>query len=263
MPAFNRTFVGLLALWVLLGLGATWLMAAPGEGFHQGAMACEACHLAGKAVTREKAHLLVASQEKLCGNCHQATAKVSHPSGFMPRFKLPADYPLDWKGDLTCSTCHDVHGKTPGIMRGERRGRALCLSCHDGSFFVRMRDRGASLLDSGHLDASSASASASLDPYSIQCMECHGGNGDSRAPTIDRNKVVRHGTSSLNHPIGGNYVAAAKFGGYRPSSMISKNIMLPGGLVSCVSCHEGFSANHGRIVRPESGSGLCNECHNL
>ena len=126
MHAFRRILVTLLALAALLGIGASWIMAAPSGGFHQGAMACEACHLAGKAVTRDQAHLLVASQEKLCGNCHQATAQVSHPSGLLPRNKLPADYPVDWKGDLTCSTCHEVHGKNPGILRGDRRGRELC-----------------------------------------------------------------------------------------------------------------------------------------
>jgi predicted CXXCH cytochrome family protein len=263
MLAFRRTTVTLLALLALLGIGATWIMAAPGGGFHQGAMACEACHLAGKTVTRDQAHLLVASQENLCGKCHQATAQVSHPSGFLPRIKLPADYPVDWKGDLTCSTCHEVHGKNPGILRGDRSGRELCLSCHDASFFVRMRDQGASLMNSGHLYARTSADNSSLDAYSRQCMECHGGKGDNRAPTIDRNMVVRHGTSSLNHPIGANYVSAAKFGGYRPVATISKKIMLPGGQVSCVSCHEGFTANHGRIVKSERGAGLCYECHDL
>lgn len=263
MHAFNRTLVILLALLALLAFSVTWLMAAPAGQFHQGAMACEACHLAGKTVTQEQSHLLLASQEKLCGKCHQATAQVSHPSGFLPRIKLPAGYPVDWKGDLTCSTCHEVHGSNRGLMRNDRRGRALCVSCHDASFFTRMRDQGASLMDSGHLDASTTAAKASLDTYSRQCMECHGGQGDSKAPTIDRNMVVRHGTSSLNHPIGANYVTATKFGGYRPVATISKKILLPGGLVSCVSCHEGFTANHGRVVKAERGAGLCYECHDL
>lgn len=34
-------------------------------GFHPAAMPCEGCHLAGKSVTPEQAHLLIAPQETL------------------------------------------------------------------------------------------------------------------------------------------------------------------------------------------------------
>lgn len=254
----------------LLGLVAgsvSWVLAAQSAGFHPVEMACETCHLAGKAVSPEQAHLLVASQEKLCGTCHQTQRQVSHPSGFVPRNKLPSDYPADWKGDLTCSTCHEVHGKTRGLMRGTRLGREFCLACHDTKFFVRMRDQGASMMETGHLDARSFVTNARLDAYSRQCMECHGGSGDnrdSRTTRVDQNMVVRHGTTSLNHPVGASYAAAVKFGGYRAASKLSQKVMLPGGLVSCVSCHEGFSANHGRLVISSGNkSALCMECHDL
>ena len=253
----------LMAMVALLVASATWIMADPHGNFHPVAMSCESCHLTGKAVKPEQAHLLLASQEKLCGTCHQTTKQVSHPSDFTPRSKLHEDYPLDWKGDLTCSTCHEVHGKTPGLMRGNRRGRELCLSCHETNFFVRMRDQGASMMETGHLDARSSGSGEKLDVYSQQCMKCHGEKGDDRAPTVVRNMVIRHGTASLNHPIGANYAKARKFGGYRPESMISKKILLVGGLVSCVSCHEGYSKSHGKLVITGSNSALCFECHDL
>ena len=263
MRLFSATSGVLLVLLALLAASASWLMAAQRSAFHPGAMPCEGCHLAGKPVKPEQAHLLHASQEKLCGNCHQITGQVSHPSGFAPRSKLHADYPVDWKGDLTCSTCHEVHGNTPGFMRGNRRGRELCLSCHDAQFFVRMRDQGNSMMASGHLDAGNNLSDVRLDSYSRQCMDCHGSKGDNSAPTVDRNMVVRHGATPLNHPIGANYVKSAKFGGYRPVSMISKKILLPAGLVSCVSCHEGYSKSHGKLVIPRANSALCYECHDL
>lgn len=252
-----------LMLVALLGAWATWIIAAPRGAFHPAGMPCEGCHLAGRAVKPEQAHLLVASQEKLCGTCHQTTNQVSHPSGFTPRSKLPADYPLDWKGDLTCSTCHDVHGMGPGLLRGTRHGRDLCLSCHDAKFFVRMRDQGASMMETGHLNARDSGQADKLDVYSRQCMECHGEKGEDRAPTVVRNMVMRHGTASLNHPVGASYAKAVKFGGYRPESKLSKKILLVGGLVSCVSCHEGYSKSHGKLVIPGSGSQLCFECHDL
>jgi len=257
------TFGALLTVLALLGATATWIMAAQRGNFHPAEMACEACHLTGSSVKPEQAHLLIASQEKLCASCHQNTNQVSHPSGFAPRSKLHADYPVDWKGDLTCSTCHEVHGKTPGIVRGNRRGRELCLSCHDAQFFVRMRDQGNSMMASGHLDAGSGMADARLDAYSRQCMACHGAKGDSDATSVDRNMVVRHGATSLNHPIGANYAKAMKFGGYRQVSQISKKILLPGGVVSCVSCHEGYSKTHGKLVISKAKSTLCYECHDL
>ncbi len=121
-------------LLMLTTISVNWIMAAPRGGFHPEAMPCEGCHLAGKDVTREQAHLLTSPQETLCGNCHAKANQVSHPSGFAPKDKLPANYPADWKGDLTCSTCHDVHGKTPKLIRGTKRGKELCLSCHDTKF---------------------------------------------------------------------------------------------------------------------------------
>lgn len=214
-------------------------------------------------MTPSQAHLLIASQEKLCATCHRDTAQVSHPSGFAPRTKLHADYPADWKGDMTCSTCHNVHTRSPGLMRGTRRGRELCLSCHEEQFFVRMRDQGNSMIASGHLDMSNTAPGSQLDPYSRQCMDCHAGKGGSKAPSVDRNMIVRHGASSLNHPVGASYVKAMNFGGYRPVALLSKKILLPGGLISCISCHEGYSKSHGKLTVPTSGSKLCFECHDL
>lgn len=257
---------GLLTLLVVVAGTVGWVLAAQPAGFHPVEMACETCHLAGKAVSPDQAHLLVASQERLCGKCHQTLRQVSHPSGFVPRNKLPADYPADWKGDLTCSTCHEVHGKTLGFMRGTKVGREFCLACHDANFFVRMRDQGASMMETGHLDARTAVQGSRLDSYSRQCMDCHGGSGDnrdSRTTRVDQNMVVRHGTGSLNHPVGASYAEAVKFGGYRAAPKLSQKVMLPGGLVSCVSCHEGFSANHGKLVITDKNSALCMECHDL
>lgn len=256
----------LLALLLLAALStAGWLIAAPEIGVHPAKTPCQNCHLAAKLESLDKpdqAHLLIASQEALCQNCHPKATQVSHPSGFAPKNRPPADYPLDWKGDLTCSTCHDIHGKTPGLLRGKRRGRELCLTCHEATFFSRMKDQGNSVTASGHLDAGGGAPALKLDSYSRQCMDCHGNKGDN--PTsIDRNSIVRHGVSSTNHPIGANYADAVKFGGYRPARQLSKRILLPGGLVSCVSCHEGYSKQHGKLVTPKLGSTLCYECHDI
>jgi len=213
-------------------------------------------------MTAQQAGLLTASQEVLCSKCHPAATKVSHPSGFQPKTKPGDAYPLDWKGDLTCSTCHDVHSKRPGLMRGAKSGKDLCFACHDGEFFRKMRDGGASLMV-GHL-SKGIDGNPTLDNYSRQCMECHGRSGDPRLATlVDRNGVARHASRSVNHPVGVNYQKATSFGGYRPRNIVERKLLLPNGLVSCVSCHQGYMKEHGKLVVTRAESKLCYECHDL
>lgn len=263
VPAFSRALlVGAFAVFAALALWAT--QAAQREGIHPRQAACDTCHLGGKAVNPEQAHLLRAPQEKLCAGCHQNANQVSHPSGFAPKSAVGKDYPLDWKGDMTCSTCHDIHGTTPGLMRGDRRGKALCLACHETKFFEQMRDKGVSVAAAGHLGSETQTDAATLDPYSRQCMSCHGEKGEGPRTAIDRNSIVRHGRAGdVNHPVGSRYAIAFRSGGYRPAAQLSKNVLLPGGLVSCVSCHTGYKKQHGSLVLPLANSALCFECHDI
>jgi len=207
-----------------------------------------------------QASKVVASQEKLCGTCHPRSVQVSHPSGFAPKRRPPAEYPLDWKGDLTCSTCHLPHGTEPGLLRGAKRGRELCLSCHGAAFFRDMKDQGMSMELSGHLNPGVELRNIELDPYSLQCLQCHETKGNPSAVRVDRRGILRHASGSANHPIGRSYRAAERFGGYRTEIMLSKRIFLPDGKISCVSCHQGYSKDHGKLVITRD---LCMECHNL
>jgi predicted CXXCH cytochrome family protein len=261
----KSAFKLLPAAFALLGALALGTYAVlPGSGqTHLQKEDCTTCHLGGKNVTPQQAGMLMASQEALCGKCHPAAIKVSHPSGFPPLNKPADTYPLDWKGDLTCSTCHDVHGNAPGLMRGTKVGKELCFACHSTDFFKKMRDGGASLMV-GHLSRSSDTKAVSLDVYSRQCMECHGNNGDPRlTTTVDRNGVARHAGSSVNHPVGADYQKAYVYGGYRPRRVVEKKLFLPDGMVSCVSCHYGYLKDHGKLVVTKAQSKLCYECHDL
>lgn len=246
----------------LLILGA-WLHAARAPGPHPLGTACAACHLAGQETTGENARLLTSSQEKLCERCHPGALQVSHPSGFNPGRPLPAEYPADWKGDLTCSSCHEVHGDTAPRLRGELRGKAFCLACHPRAFFDRMRDGGISTVQSGHGGGGRRFAPRGLDHYSLQCLGCHGQHGEADIGPIDRNGVLRHANGRMNHPIARHYASASRFGGFRPQALLSKKILLPGGQISCVSCHLGYSKEHGKLVIANQRSALCLECHDL
>jgi predicted CXXCH cytochrome family protein len=260
--SFSRLAIA-LALAALVAAGALHAVLGGTAKAHLDKSDCALCHLAGKDVTVQQAGILLASQEVLCAKCHPGSIQVSHPSGFAPRAALPGGYPLDWKGDLTCSTCHEVHGSGPGLMRGGRLGKALCLTCHLPSFFSAMRDGGSSLL-SGHLAKGIDSAAPALDAYSRTCMKCHGETAVPRlATSIDRFGVVRHASQTVNHPVGMNYQKAVAFGGYRPRAVVERRLLLPGGVVSCVSCHAGFQKDHGKLVLPMARSQLCFECHDL
>jgi len=84
---------------LMLVCAVSWIFAGLKENPHLADTLCSNCHLAGKQVDPAQAHKLVASQELLCGVCHASVKRMSHPSGFAPRGKLAAEYPLDWKGD--------------------------------------------------------------------------------------------------------------------------------------------------------------------
>lgn len=103
---------------------------------------CAGCHTAGRDTRPSTAAMLVNTQERLCVRCHANSMDKSHPSGFVPKDKksISVRYPLDWRGYVTCSTCHEVHSDIPGRLRGNVRGRDMCLSCHSQGFFDSRRD---------------------------------------------------------------------------------------------------------------------------
>ena len=138
------------------------------------------------------------------------------------------------------------------------------MSCHDAKFFDKMADQGSSMVISGHLSTSNIDLrSAGIDVYSLQCMGCHGRQGDANGVSVDSNLVMRHVGNSVNHPIGARYSEAVAYGGYRPQIMLNKKILLPDGKVSCVSCHLGYTKDHGKLVVPRDRSSICFECHDL
>lgn len=112
------------------------------ERMHPVKVECPLCHIAGEATVPANAAMLLNSQERLCARCHSNSMQQSHPSGLIPKDKtsISVRYPLDWKGYLTCSTCHEVHSDMPGRLRGNVRGKDMCLSCHSQGFFDSRRD---------------------------------------------------------------------------------------------------------------------------
>jgi predicted CXXCH cytochrome family protein len=167
---------------------------------------------------------------------------------------------------MTCSTCHHVHGNTHGLIRGNTRGRNFCLSCHDKKFFDKMADQGVSIIASGHVASVTGKADLSsldVDAFTLQCMGCHGNYGDLRGATIDAKRILRHAGNAVNHPIGKRYAESFQKGRYKPEAFVSQRLFLPDGRVSCVTCHQGYVKEHGKLRVGKQGSALCFECHDI
>lgn len=251
--------LGATALVSLISVLSAYSMLQPHQAMDNAD--CNSCHLGSSRAEIAADPLLLASEEQLCGNCHADALMASHPSGVTPSMPVPETFPLDWKGDVTCSSCHEIHSQIHGALRADNRGAQFCGSCHQPDFFANMADEGMSTIVSGHLDASGLLE----DPYSIQCMICHDDKDepDQAFPvSVSDQGILRHQQGG-NHPVGGSYAAATSFGGYRPVNQLHEDIILPNGLVSCVSCHFGYSENHGQLVTSNEDSGLCFQCHQL
>ncbi len=225
---------------------------------------CQTCHLASESITKDNAHILRSSQEILCDSCHPNASTASHPSGFIPNRALPEVYKLNWQEKLTCSTCHDIHGDNHGLMVTPLTGREYCLSCHEQSFFDKMKDLGTSLFISGHTVANNEPFSEQIDSFTVKCIECHSKEVGSLNVTLVGNSSISHSGGRVNHPVGRDYKTAEAYGGYRPMHLVNKRIALPEGKVSCISCHKAYSERHGaNIFDKNERISLCESCHDI
>jgi predicted CXXCH cytochrome family protein len=106
-----------------------------------------------------------------------------------------------------------------------------------------------------------------LDAESRRCLECH--DGVSASEALNMTGAARGAglaDVATNHPIGVQYPSAAPRGTatrYRPASLLPKEVQLPGGAVSCVSCHNLYAPGKSRLTVPIEGSELCFTCHDM
>ncbi len=263
---FSLQISGLLLLLVIGVLGMSGAAQAKEDTGHF-QTECVNCHLSPGNPAPEQAHRLTGSQQQLCGSCHGDVAEASHPVGFVPDRALPKEFPLDERGQMNCSTCHDLHAENQnaenqGRIRLAKRGRELCTSCHAENFFTGMADSGDAVMVSGHFGASSrvgGSLGGPVDSYSMQCMACHSDNATVNSRRVASLGFMRPiGGGGSNHPIGADYRQASFSGGFNPPSSLPAEMVLPEGKVSCITCHKPFSRKHGEVRRAAT---LCTQCH--
>ncbi len=246
---------------------------------------CLQCHISiPDESKKDRPMLFVENINRLCHRCHKEDIQLSHPVGMRPSMPIPTDMPLDERGEVTCSTCHNIHQKRDDILGDKnyllRRnviGKAFCMACHgkdEGkknveTFSLGMRKiqrpSHREFLTEAHgfkkyrvIDQSSP-----IDSISIECLGCHDGTiGADTQVTIGAGIWQHSEQGASNHPIGIDYSAAqANNRTLRHISEINKAVKFFDGKIGCGSCHDPYSNISTQLVMSNRGSALCLECH--
>ncbi|MCB9849874.1 MAG: hypothetical protein H6817_04140 [Phycisphaerales bacterium] len=198
----------------------------------------------------------------------------NHPVNVVPSssIRIPDGWPLDERGAVTCLTCHETLPAQGDLrLRDFNAGTSdtveFCAKCHadNGSRSATsmhwMAVGKAHILDN---DGSGRSL-GSLDAESRRCMACHDGvSAGEFANTTPWNRGEgAMGDHRRNHPVGVAYPHGMRSGSFRNAAQLPKQVRLPDGKVSCVSCHDLYSQEPDRLSVPIEESRLCMSCHEL
>ncbi|NDY41415.1 hypothetical protein G3N55_00925 [Dissulfurirhabdus thermomarina] len=275
MPAARRCAVLPLAALAVLAAWTLRCRLETRQNPHEGSMDCRTCH-----ITRPEPggpNLFARDIEALCRGCHpDVRLGRTHPVAVAPTFALPADLPLDWKGEMTCTTCHFMHldtrrpagGTAGGLLRRATRGRRFCLECHGRAGGLPGR-RGHSLAAGKAHEARGFRVTAPgspLDRASAACLTCHDGSISPDTGNVRIGSGIwRHGPPpgrSVSHPVGVDYrPGRRRAAALRPRAALPAYIRLPGGRVECLTCHDLYSRNDHLLVVSNERSRLCLTCH--
>ena len=266
----NRRSLLLLTILGLCSLagGALWVASSPSNP-HDFSEQCETCHLLEPQRAGEEL-IFNYDIDYVCNHCHEIPGTNSHPSLVVPSMAMPAGFPLDWQGRMTCATCHDPHrddwGVNPALLRGEGvSGRIFCALCHKELQKPGSQHRIAEIVHAKNaLTPTSEEISSILDSISLECINCHDGSvGKVIDVRIVGEETLTYAGRSMDHPIGMNYREASQYNRkLRPVESLSPLITLVDGKVGCASCHNQYSHELTMLVTSNKGSGLCMQCHN-
>ncbi len=232
---------------------------------------CLDCHLVEPTPGGDPG-IFIVDITQMCTDCHQDTMDLSHPVDVLPSMAVPRELPLDWKGEVTCVTCHPAHALGYGEfhMRSGATGQGFCVLCHDNLEDELHKVAIGTAHVSSYLGANyeADQMEVTLDALSIKCMSCHDAifAVDSlQGNTVFTKGAFMHniGSIGLSHPIGMSYYETKRKyrGAYRSVSELPPEIKLFGGVVGCGSCHNPYSKQHYDLVMSNEGSALCLGCH--
>lgn len=203
----------------------------------------------------------------------------NHPVGVVPSsaITIPPDWPLGPGGTIVCTTCHEGEpGTSPEHRvrnpRIQDDGPArFCSACHTSPDAERTRAAHWRSVDRAHVRPDvddGAGWNGSIDAESRRCLGCHDGVSAADAIGNGRARTVGflNGRPNGDHPIGGDYRHAAHRrpdSALRPIQLLPPGIRLPGGRVSCVSCHDLYAGTPILLTVPIEESRLCFACHKM
>ena len=208
----------------------------------------------------------------------------NHPVYVVPSaaVSIPSGWPLDPGGSITCATCH--LSLPPSIGNGLvktrlreaniafSKPRTFCMNCHrdssGGSAVTAhwMAVPKAHILSESFRDHSSNGSA--MDGASRDCLSCHDGvtASDAGHETGMSRGSGYFGDKGRNHPIGVPYPRSGTRRvevPLRSAAALPETVRLPGGVVSCVSCHDLYQPEKNRLSVPVEGSRLCLTCHEM
>lgn len=103
----------------------------------------------------------------------------------------------------------------------------------------------------------------SLDSFSAGCITCHDGIVSRKDLLNFRNDPeTRMQMISGKHPIGMNYERyASRRDTLKKTDDLNSKLVLVGGKVSCVTCHDPLNPEKNHLALNDNGRDLCMECH--
>jgi len=142
----------------------------------------------------------------------------------------PEDFPLDSSGRMLCITCHEC---ITGTCELRKPKPALCLTCHDCQ-------RGmACLIGVAHLGTS-----PDIESRVHDCLTCHDGS------------VGRVAGGPGEHKTDVLYIAGREF-----NVITDRRVVLVNGKITCISCHNPYATDIGKLSKENTESRLCLTCH--
>lgn len=263
----GRILIIILFAGVLAGAGYVYSQLT---SYHNFKGRCLECHLLVPG-PGEVPRTFMKDITRMCVDCHKAEQELSHPVDLTPSMQVPEALPLDWKGQITCVTCHGAHnpGFGPSRLRVRASGQSFCSICHndlEGGLHQ-------SALGTAHIGRTQSSnfvpweSGSVLDDLSIRCMACHDATfgGDTLVENPDLRGTIFHNANEigLSHPIGVSYLEARRKyqGAYRTLDKVPAQVKLFGGMIGCGTCHNPYSKQHFELVMSNEGSALCLGCH--
>ncbi len=214
----------------------------------------------------------------VCKKCHEDVFSKGyiHPVNVRPgSVKVPRDMPLSASGEITCSTCHNMH--TPGLtpfgtksyyLRRFESGKKFCEACHKRGPGTESHQ---AALGEAHFSAKYiiTDPSQKLDSMSKDCISCHDGSFSSSVMAAG---TWQHGRDFLRfdkggHPIGVDYEEARTRRGsksdLKPIGAVDRRLRFFNGRVGCGTCHNPYSTIEKQLVMSDRESRLCFSCHSM